>query len=136
LSLNDPDVWIRDTGATTHTTTYINYTANHQNARIEDKMWEFQDHQPKQGRLCESEHEGKKEKCVIRDVTYIPESQYSLFSLTKFISNGWTMSRDKTQSIKMSMGKHKINFDQEVLHPRELYMQLFLSDDKWKKCKN
>jgi hypothetical protein len=77
-----------------------------------------------------------KEDCANQSMKERRRSVYSLFSLTKFISNGWTMSRDKTQSIKMSMGKHKINFDQEVLHPRELYMQLFLSDDKWKKCKN
>jgi hypothetical protein len=115
LSLNDPDVWIGDTGATTHTTAYINNTVNHQNARIEDNIVGISGPPAEARKIvdirCESEHEGKKEKCVIRDVTYIPESWYNLFSLTKLILNGWTMSGDKTQCIKMSMGKHEINFD-------------------------
>jgi hypothetical protein len=41
LSLDDPDVWIGDTGATTHTTAYINDTVNHQNSRIETRCGPF-----------------------------------------------------------------------------------------------
>jgi hypothetical protein len=38
LSLNDPDVWIGDTGATTHNTAYIKNTVNHRTATSRDNI--------------------------------------------------------------------------------------------------
>jgi hypothetical protein len=38
LSLNDPDVWIEDTGATTHNTAYIKNAVNHRTATSWDNI--------------------------------------------------------------------------------------------------
>jgi hypothetical protein len=51
-------------------------------------------------------------------VTYVPESRYNLFSLTKLITNGWTMSSKAGQGIKMSKGEHELNFDKTIHTPK------------------
>jgi hypothetical protein len=38
LSLNDPDVWIGDTRATTHNTAYIKNAVNHRSATVQDNI--------------------------------------------------------------------------------------------------
>jgi hypothetical protein len=67
---------------------------------------------------CEVERKGKKEKILLKDVTYVPESQNNLFSLTKLITNGWTMSGRAGEDIKMSKGVHELNFDKAIHTPK------------------
>jgi hypothetical protein len=63
---------------------------------------------------CKVEHNGKKGKIMLKDVTYVLDNWYILFSLTKLITNGWTMSRKAGLGIKMSKGAHELNFDKTI----------------------
>jgi hypothetical protein len=38
LSLNDPDIWIEDAGATTHNTAYLKNAVNHRAATAQDNI--------------------------------------------------------------------------------------------------
>jgi hypothetical protein len=67
---------------------------------------------------CVVTRNGKKEKLMLKDVTYVPESQYNLFSLTKLISNGWTMTGDKNVGIKMSKGATRSSLTRQCILPK------------------
>jgi hypothetical protein len=118
LSLNDPNVWIGDTGATTHNTVYACNSINHHEATKQDNIMGVTGIQAKAMTIidipCKLERKGKKEKILLKDVTYVPESRYNLFSLTKLITNRWTMSSKAGQGIKMSKGEHELNFDKTI----------------------
>jgi hypothetical protein len=134
LTLNDPNVWIADTGATTHTTAYANNSINHCEATEQDDMAGFTGVLAKAKTiidiLCEMKRNGKLEKFVLTDVTYVPNSCYNLFSLTKLISNGWFMSSDMSSRIKICKGKHKIKFTTTVhMLKGVLYVAVF----NWRK---
>jgi hypothetical protein len=97
--LNDPDVWIGDTGATMHNTAYLKNEVNHRLAAAQDNIVGITG-PPVEAKmivdiLCEASCEGQTTKFVIKDVAYVPESCYNLFSLTKLMSNGWMISGDK-----------------------------------------
>jgi hypothetical protein len=122
LLLNDPNVWIGDTRATTHNTAYVCNSINHHKATKYDNIMGVTGIQAKAMTIinipCEVERKGKKEKIMLKDVTYIPESWYNLFSLTKLISNGWTMSSKAGKGITMSKGEHELNFDKTIHTPK------------------
>jgi hypothetical protein len=96
LSLNDTSMWIGDMGATTHNTAYACNSINHHKATMQDNIMGVTGVQAKAKTImdipCKVEHNGKKEKIMLKDITYVPDSQYNSFSLTKLITNRWTLS--------------------------------------------
>jgi hypothetical protein len=122
LSLSSPDVWIGDTGATTHNTAYIAGAVNQRKATAQDNIVGVT------GALAEAKtivdipcvvsRNGVQEKLMMKDVTYAPNSRYNLFSLTKLMTKGWTMSGDKSVGIKMTKGKRELHFDKTVHTPK------------------
>jgi hypothetical protein len=112
LTLNDPNVWIGDTRATTHTTAYVDNSINHCKATKQDDMEGFTGELAKAKTIIDIPWEmmrnGKVGKFVLTDVMYVPNSWYNLFSLAKLITNGWFMSGDINSGIRICKGKHKI----------------------------
>jgi hypothetical protein len=75
LSLNNPDVWIGDTRATTHNTAYI---VNHRTATVQDNIVGVTGPLAKAKMivdiLCETNCNGKNSKFVLKDAAFVPES--------------------------------------------------------------
>jgi hypothetical protein len=91
LSLNDPDIWIGDTGAMTHNTAYLKNAVNHRAATVQDNIAGVTG-PPAKSKLIgdipyKTNCEGRKTQFVIKDVVSVPDSHYNLFSLTKLMSN-------------------------------------------------
>jgi hypothetical protein len=86
LSINDPDVWIGDTGATTHNTAYSDCSTNHRNATALDHIVGVTG-PPAEAKWiidiqCQVINEGAVKYIKLKDVAYMPNSRYNLFSLT------------------------------------------------------
>jgi hypothetical protein len=60
----------------------------------------------------------EKWKNKLTDVTYVPNSHYNLFSLTKLITNSWFMSSDMSSGIRIGKGKHEIKLTTTVHTPK------------------
>jgi hypothetical protein len=122
LTLNDPNVWIADTGATTHTTAYANNSINHHEATDKDDMAGFTGVSAKAKTIidipCKMKRNGRMEKFVLTNVTYMPNSRYNLLSLTRLITNGWFMSGDMSSRIRICKEKHEIKFTTTVHTPK------------------
>jgi hypothetical protein len=73
--------------------------------------------------LCEARCKGKSSKFVIKDVA---KSRYHLFSLTKLMSYGWTISGDKVEGIKVKKGEQVLHFNKTVRTPKGLLYVLLL----------
>ena len=122
LNLSNPDVWIGDTGATTHNTAYIEGAVNLRDASAQDDIVGVTGPPAKAKTIidipCEIVRDGVKENIIMKDVTYVPNSRYNLFSLTKLISNGWAMSGDKDVGIRMTKGDKVLLIDKTVHTPK------------------
>jgi hypothetical protein len=70
--------------------------------------------------LCEVVWDGKKEKMTLKDVAYV------LDSLTKLMSNRWTMSGSKSAGIKMTKGPNVLNFDETIYTPKGILYVIVL----------
>ena len=122
LSLNDPSVWIGDTGATTHNTAYIVDTVNHRTATAADHIVGVTG-PPAEAKTivdipCQVVKDGAVQHFKLKDVAYVPSSRYNLFSLTKLMANGWSISGDAVVGIKMSKGDVELKFDKTVHTPK------------------
>jgi hypothetical protein len=122
LSINDPNVWIGDTGATMHNTAYIECSTNHRNATASDHIVGVTG-PPAEAKWivdiqCQVVNEGAVKYIKLKDVAYVPDSQYNLFSLTKLMTNGWNLVGDRDVGIIMSKGGVKLHFDKTVHTPK------------------
>jgi hypothetical protein len=73
LRLNDPSVWIGDTGAATHNTVYACNSINHRKATMQDNIMGMTGVQARAKTImdipCEVEHNGKNKKIMLKDIT-------------------------------------------------------------------
>jgi hypothetical protein len=87
--LRSPDIFIADTAATTHSTAHIDGLINLHEPGDDAKMWANNggmNHNKIMGNLpteCFDQYGNAIGKAVLCDVSYVPESLYNLFSLTK-----------------------------------------------------
>jgi hypothetical protein len=121
LSLNDPSVWIGDTGATTHNTAYIVDTVNHWRATAADHIVGVTG-PPAEAKTivdihCQLENCGTVQYVKLKDVAY-PDSCYNLFSLTKLMASGWSIGGNAEVGIKMSKGVNVLHFNKTVHTPK------------------
>jgi hypothetical protein len=131
LSLNDPSVWIGDTGATTHNTAYIENTVNHRSATAADHIVGVTG-PPAEAKTivdipCRVVADGVEQHFKLKDVAYVPSSRYNLFSLTKLMMNGWSISGDAEVGIKMYKGKVELKFDKTVHTPKGVLYVIVLN---------
>ena len=96
LDLMDPEVWIGDTGATTHSTAHLQYRINPCKAAESDNIlgvWG-----PPAGAktimdilLVMMNCAGQCQLVIMQDITYIPEARYNLFIITKLMKARWKL---------------------------------------------
>jgi hypothetical protein len=93
--LNDPNVWIADSGATVHMSPYkIGMRKN----KCTERATEFGDIPV---RICDKEGNDVI-GTTITNVAIVPKCGYNLFSLTHMMSEGWTVvgCKDKISTIQ------------------------------------
>jgi hypothetical protein len=112
--LDDPNIWIGDSGATVHMTPHrqglINTRTAKQNESVTmgNKMVEkAQVIGDLPGVICDK-YGNIKSKTVLQDVVYIPTGGYNWFSLTKLMNSGWDLSGDNETGIMLSKGNKKV----------------------------
>jgi hypothetical protein len=69
-------------------------------------------------------------KCIVTDVALTRGSPFNLFSLTKMMKQGWTLSGDKITGITLTKGDQTLKFDMPIETPKgvvyAMYMRLRL----------
>jgi Zinc knuckle len=122
LTIDDPNVWIGDTGAMTHNTANIECSTNHHNATAADHIVGVTG-PPVEAKTiidihCQVVNDGVIKYIKLKDVAYVPNSRYNLFSLTKLMTSGWSIGGDREVGIVMSKGGVKLHFDKTVHTPK------------------
>jgi hypothetical protein len=114
--LNDPNLWLGDSAATTHTTCHDIGMRNTKPATYKDAITVGNGENVKAamigeipGVICDK-HGNAVDHSVLTEVTHLPGGKYNLFSLTRMIKLGWTMTGDKT-SVILHKGPKKVVFD-------------------------
>jgi anti-sigma28 factor (negative regulator of flagellin synthesis) len=116
--LSDPDIWIADSGASTHSTgsrigmTNVQPAKNVQMVLANSHVLSCTEVGEIHGRLYN--------KCgvylqdvLLERVKYVPDQAYNLFSTTRLTSNGWTPGANK-KSIWFENSGQRITFDIEI----------------------
>ena len=121
--LTDPNVWIADTGATTHMTPFrvgmVDVKKQHDEKGITmgnnktEKVVEV-------GNLPGVLHDkngNALNRVKMQDVSVVPSGGFNLFSITKMQMSGWKLEGDK-QSIRLTKNGQEIIFDIKIQTPK------------------
>lgn len=114
--LNDPNVFIADTGSTCHATRSDVGMTNRRNAAERDAITMGNGAKEKMaftgelpGIICNKQGQ-EIAAAIMQDVAYLPSIKFNLFSCSKLQQDGWTMIGTKDE-IKMTKGQAQIVFD-------------------------
>ena len=114
--LADPNVWIADSGATSDTTAYEIGMTNKKKASDKDTITDASGNNVTgktvgdlKGFICNKQG-NEIHDATIKQVVYVPGSNFNLFSLSKRLENGWKLGGDAT-AIWLAKGGNKITFD-------------------------
>jgi hypothetical protein len=116
-NIEDPEIWIADSGTTSHTTPHSMGMVNLYKAEAGDTItmgngWDTETASmigEVPGMMCD--HHGNQVGPVrLGEVKLLPNGKYNLFSVTKLMKNGWSMSGDKT-GMRLVKDGMKIVFD-------------------------
>ena len=129
--LDDPNIWIGDSGATVHMTPHgqglVNTRTAKQNESVTmgNKMVEkAQIIGDLHGAVCDK-YGTVKTKTVLQDVAYVPTSGYNLFSLTKAMKSGWELRGDNETGIVLTKGNQKVCFDIRIPTPKGVLFAMY-----------
>lgn len=119
--LNDPNVWVADTAASTHMTPFDDGMVNKRKAvdsdsiRMGNKQVEkTSDIGDIYGTLHDKHGNRYSSKVGMKDVSYVPSAGYNLFSLSRMIDReGWTLGGNK-DAITIKKGNHVVKFDIKI----------------------
>jgi hypothetical protein len=129
--LDDPNIWIGDSGATVHMTPYQHGLVNTRKAKQNEAVTMGNKTVEKAqvigdlpGTICDK-HGNMKSKTVLQDVAYIPTAGYNLFSVTKLMDNGWDLSGDNKTGIVLSKDDKKVVFDIRIPTPKGVLFAMY-----------
>ena len=117
--LMDPEKWIGDTGATTHSTAHNYATCNHRNVTPVDDVFGVTGPPAKAQTIVDipaviMEKNGENKRVMICDVTYVPNGWYNIFSITKMLKAGWQLLGDMEKGLVLTKGQTSIKFERKV----------------------
>ena len=128
--LTDPNVWIADTGATTHMTPFrvgmVDVKKQHDEKGITmgnnktEKVVEV-------GNLPGVLHDkngNALNRVKMQDVCVVPSGGFNLFSITKMQMSGWKLEGDK-QSIRLTKNGQEIIFDIKIQAPKGVIFAVY-----------
>ena len=127
--LKDPNIWIGDTGASTHVTNNANGMLNLRNDSGGITMGNAKVEQATQvgdlpGTVCDK-NGYQKSSVILKDVNVVPTSAFNLFSVSKLLKNGWNLSGTK-ESLVLSKGKSSVTFDIVINTPKGMIYATYL----------
>ena len=121
--LEDPNVFIGDTGASSDTSASELGFRNKRPAKTSDNIVDASGNNLTgrtvgdiSGVFCDK-YGNEQNNVVIQDVVHSPGSEFNLFSLTKRLDDGYILGGDKN-SIWIKKGSHKIVFDIKIKTPK------------------
>ena len=132
--LNDPDVWIGDTGATVHMSPHKGGIMNVRQGSKEDAVTMGNKQVEQATEVADipgmvwDKNGNKLHPTILKDVAIVPNSGYNLFSLTKMMSAGWKLIGDK-KSLKLKKDKDEINFDITIPTPEGVVYGMYIRRD-------
>ena len=117
--LMDPEIWIGNTGATTHSTAHNHATCNHRDATPVDDVFGVTGPPAKAQTIVDilaviMEKSSENKRVMIRDMTYVPNSWYNIFSITKMLKAGWQLLGDMEKGLVLTKGQTSIKFERKV----------------------
>jgi hypothetical protein len=117
--LDDPNIWICDTAATTDATPHAMGMVNKKKATHNDCVTMGNGATDEASMIGDipgiwcNQHGDILFRTKLTGVTYIPNSAFNLFSATKRLQCGWSMTGDG-EGIKFSKGKDTLLFDLKI----------------------
>ena len=132
--LEDPNVFIGDTGASSDTTTSDLGFRNKKPASSADSIIDASGNDVTgktvgnvSGVFCDK-YGTERNKVTIEEMVYSPESEFNLFSLTKRLDAGYLLGGDKN-AIWISKGNQKIVFDIKIKTPKGAIFAAYFKRD-------
>ena len=131
VNINHPNVWIADTGATTHSTAHLEGAISIREASTVTNIMGVS------GPPIQATHEvdikATKEEpgiglhtVVLTDVAYVPNGRYNLFSITKMMNKGWVVTGSIGNGIALQKGANRLTFQEKIQTPKgTLYAAIF-----------
>jgi hypothetical protein len=77
------------------------------------------------GTVCD-QYGNELNKVAIKNVSYLPNGTFNLFSLTQMILKGWVMGNNKT-SLWMEKGCNKVTFDLMIPTPKGMMFAMYFA---------
>ena len=131
--LADPNVWAVDSGATNDTTAHEIGMTIKKMASEEDNIMDASGNNVSGKTVGDLKgviynKQGKElHDTTIKELVYVPESSFNLFSLSKRLENGWKLGGD-AKVIWLEKDDYKIMFDIKIKTPKGA---LFCAYFKW-----
>jgi hypothetical protein len=130
--LEDPNVWIGNTAATTHSTPHTQglYDMKKSTAKDSVRMGNGKSESASSigkltGTLC-NRHGDKLIQSTMQAVTHLPTGKLNLFSLTKIQKNGWLL-HGNNKAIWLTKGDDKITFDIIIPTPEGMVFAVYFN---------
>ena len=121
--LDDPNVWIADTGATVHSTPHKKGMVNMKNATGQDSVTMGNGVNVSASTIAEipgtccDKYGVELSTGRLKDVTHLPGAKFNLFSISKMQNEGWLLFGDK-EKIWIEKNGHKVVFDIKIPTPK------------------
>ena len=132
--LNDPNVWIGDTGVTLHMTPYADGLTNMQEAKSTDSVTMGNKSVEQaaiigdlKGMICDKEG-NELGKTTAHDIAHVPTCRYNLFSITSLLKEGWALAGSK-DCLTLTKEDQKILFDICIPTSKGLIFAMYIRRD-------
>jgi hypothetical protein len=125
-----PNVWIRDTAATVHMSPHEEGMVNMKNTRggitvgngeviVAKKTGDIP------GVICDK-HGNTLNTATISEVALTKGTPFNLFSLTKLMTQGWTLGGDGTKGITLTKQNNVLSFDIPIETPKGIVYAMYV----------
>ena len=133
--LKDPNVWVADSGASCDQTGSIEGAVNVRQASETDKITVANGSVSTTEKLIDipnwvcDKNGNKLQRTRLKNVKYLTNAAYNLFSLTKKLCDGWKLRR-YAESITITKGDHELKFDICIPTPEGAIYTVYLQRDE------
>jgi hypothetical protein len=118
--LSDRNIWIGDTGASSHSTFDSTGLIDVKQASDQDQVTVGNGEQMKSTAVGDlpvviCDRFGREvEAAVIKDVSVIPNASFNMFSVSKAVKDGWLLTGDADQGLVLTKGTTRVCFDIKI----------------------
>ena len=134
--MNDKEIWIGDSGATTHTSMIRDAMCNTRNGNGNEAIVMGNGHAAKaltvgdiKGSMMNKDSKSMG-RIVMEDVMHSSDAKFNLFSLPAMMKKGWILTGSKDR-LELKLGSKSIVFDIVVDTPKGMLFCMRIKYDKW-----